>query len=383
MKRMWLLILAIGFFLFAQVAQADWTPAKRLTWTSGLSNMPVIIVDPSGNPHVLWQDNTPGKSVIYYKKSTDGGTTWTALNRLAWTSGGSYAPGVAVDSLGHLHVAWSDDTPGNAEIYYKKSTDGGATWTVSKRLTWTLGYSTAPAIAVDSSGTLHVAWQEHTLTNREIYYKKSPDEGATWTASQRLTWTSSYSESPAIAVDSSLNPHLVWHGATPGYWQVYYKKSTDGGANWTTSRRLTWTSGNSYVSAVCADAPAALHVIYYDHSPGNAEIYYRKSLDGGASWKTSQRLTWNSGFSGYPALAIDASGDLHVVWQDDTPGNEEIYYKTSTDGGATWPNSQRLTWTSGGSYYPSIAAAASGDLHVVWEDGTPGNGEIYYLKSIK
>jgi hypothetical protein len=27
---------------------------------------------------------------------------------------------IAVDSLGHLHVVWNDDTPGNREIYYKK-----------------------------------------------------------------------------------------------------------------------------------------------------------------------------------------------------------------------------------------------------------------------
>jgi hypothetical protein len=28
-----------------------------------------------------------------------------------------------------------------------------------------------------------------------------------------------------------------------------------------------------------------------------------------------------------PAMAIDSSDTIHVVWNDDTPGNTEIYYK--------------------------------------------------------
>jgi hypothetical protein len=41
----------------------------------------------------------------------------------------------------------------------------------------------------------------------------------------------------------------------------------------------------------------------------------------------AKRLTWDIGFSYYPALAVDASGRVHVVWQDNTPGNYEIYYR--------------------------------------------------------
>jgi hypothetical protein len=35
MKRVIPAIAALGFFFLAQSAQADWTPAKRLTWTIG------------------------------------------------------------------------------------------------------------------------------------------------------------------------------------------------------------------------------------------------------------------------------------------------------------------------------------------------------------
>jgi len=61
-----------------------------------------------------------GDREIYYKKSTDGGTVWSALQKLTGTSGWSDYPAVDVDSNLTVHVVWIDDTPGNYEIYYKK-----------------------------------------------------------------------------------------------------------------------------------------------------------------------------------------------------------------------------------------------------------------------
>jgi len=55
----------------------------------------------------------------------------------------------------------------------------------------------------------------------------------------------------------------------------------------------------------------------------------------------------------------------------------------SVDGGVTWTSNKRLSWTSGLSYYPDIAADPSGNLHLVWSDDTPGVNQIYYKKFIK
>ena len=108
MRRTGLLIAALGFGLYAQIAQADWAPAKRLTWNSGYSWEPAVAVDSSGRVHVVWHDDTPGNFEIYYKRSTDGGSTWTAPQRLSWNTVDSEFPDIAVDSSGHLHVVWHD-----------------------------------------------------------------------------------------------------------------------------------------------------------------------------------------------------------------------------------------------------------------------------------
>jgi hypothetical protein len=383
MKRTGAGIFVLGFFLIFQAAQAGWTTAKRLTWTSGYSIVPACAVGPSEKLHLVWEDNTAGNTEIYYKRSTDGGGTWSASQRLTWNSADSERPSIAVDPSGNVHVVWGDATPGNAEIYYRKSTDGGATWSTAKRLTWTSGGSWAPVIAVDSSGDLDVVWYDLTPGNTEIYYKKSTDGGGTWSTSQRITWSAGNSYLPDIAAAPSGPLHVVWYDDTPGNGEVYYKKSTNGGAAWSTSQRLTWTAGWPDLAVIAVAPSGSLHVIWDDDISTQCEyeIFHKKSTNGGASWSTGQRLTWTSGLSAYPDVAVDSLSRLHVVWCNEAPGNYEIYYKKSTNGGSVWSTGQRLTWTSGSSEGPAVVVDASNHLHVVWQDNTPGNYEIYYLKS--
>ena len=122
MKREASIIVALGLFFFAQAAQADWTPAKRLTWTSGSSLQPAVAIGSNDTIHVVWHDYTPGNAEIYYKRSANGGTTWSAAKRLSWTSGGSKGQAIARDLSDTLHLVWYDDTPGNQEVYYRRST---------------------------------------------------------------------------------------------------------------------------------------------------------------------------------------------------------------------------------------------------------------------
>jgi len=394
---MGIIILAIGLCLFAQVAQADWTVARRLTVTSEDSRTPAIAIDSSGNLHLVWADHTPGNYEIYYKKGTDGGATWTSSQRLSWASGSSYSPAIAVDSYGRVHVVWADHRYGNSEIYYKKSVDGGGTWTPSQRLTLTSGSSRIPSIAVDSFDNLYFVFTDETPGNAEIYYKKSTDGGATWTTAQRLTVTPGESWAPDIAIDSSDNLHIVWRDDTPGNREIYYKKGTDGGTTWTTSQRLSVTPGDSQEEpAIAIDSSGNLHVVWYDSTPGNFEIYYKKSADGGTTWTADQRLTENSGESRDPTIAIDSSNNIYIVWSDHPfapmgPWTFDLFYKKSADGGATWTPDQRLTWTpcvswSGpmGSGWPDFAIDSSGNLHIVWLDKPPqqcnSEFEIYYKK---
>jgi len=382
--KWWPAILALALFFLPTASRADWQSAKRLTWTPGDSFGPRAAIDSSGNLHLVWYDLVAEVCDIYYKKSTDGGSTWTAKKALTVNPSSSLEPFIAIDPKDRLHVVWSDNAPGNSEIYYKKSTNGGATWSQSKRLTWTAGQSLYPVVAVDTAhlNSLFLVWMDKTSGNYEVYFKKSTDGGDTWSSNKRLTWTSDASSHPVIAVDHS-NLHVVWYDGTQAASEVYYRVSYDYGVVWSPTRRLTWTAGLSLVPIIVI-SHLDFNLIWSDGSPGNLEIYYKKTTDGGEHW-TSKRLTWTSLDTESPAAAFDAAvDDLHLVWSDPTPGSYEVYYrKCSKDQGKddTWSPSERLTWNLGDSRHPVICVDLSGGLHVFWSDSTPGNFEVYYTRS--
>jgi hypothetical protein len=381
MKTLRLMAVLIGSLVFARTALADWSPVRRITWTSGGSYSPAVAIDSSGYLHVVWYDPSPGNNEIYYKRSTDGGASWSLSQRLTWTSEHSLDPDIAVDSLGGVHVVWHDYTPGNAEVYYKGSTDGGASWLPSQRLTWTPATSELPAVAVDAVDRIHLIWDDFAPGNSELYYKRSLTGGSSWTPTQRLTWNSGQSYSARIACSPAGHLHVVWGDNTPGSNEIYYLGGQSGGATWSSPKRLTWNSGASYSPAIAAHSSGLLHVVWWDTTPGQTAIYYKNSPDGGATWASARRLTWTFGWAYSPALKLGFSGQLHLVWMDLIDSNWEIFYKKSTDEGATWGSTQRRTWTtSGNSYFPALAFDSLGFLHIVWSDDTPGNAEIYYLK---
>jgi hypothetical protein len=57
-----------------------------------------------------------------------------------------------------------------------------------------------------------------------------------------------------------------------------------------------------------------------------------------------------------------SGNNVYVVWSDDTPGNNEILYKRSTDGGANLGSAVNLSNNAGSS--SSLAVAAINNLPV-------------------
>lgn len=367
-------ILFMLFVMLQPLAAQTWTSAKRLTWTPEASYNPDIAVDTNGNIHVTWGEHK-GSAEIFYKKSTNGGISWTT-KRLTWDSGSSYFPAIATYLSSNIHIVWYNDFT-SVSVFYKRSTDGGSSW-IQKRLTWSGGFY-YPDIATGGSNNIHVVWEGAHSGDFEIFYKKSTDGGSSWTQ-KRLTWNTGSSGGSAIAINSSNHIHIVWHDYTPGNHELYFKSSTDGGASWMT-KRLTWDLGQSLNPAIAVDSSNNIHIVWRDNKTENYEIYYKKSTNGGTNW-TTKRLTWNSEYSFDQAIATDSGGNIHVAWVEERSGNRDIFYKRSTDGGLSWAH-RRLTWTPGETSSPSLVTDGKDNIHLVYYDNTTGSKEIYYKKGIQ
>jgi hypothetical protein len=368
-RELRMLILSIVFLCLA-LSIPSWA-TKRLTWNSGHSMGPVITLDSKNNIYTVWDDDTTGDAEIYLKKSTDGGTTWTT-KRLTWTTNSSIEPTIAVDSNDHIHIAFYDSSSGPYKIYYRKSTDGGATW-ISKKLTWTSDSSENPDIAIDSNDYIHLVWHMSISGNYELFYKQSTDGGNSWSGAKRLTSNKGHSYFPAVATDTNNNIHVAWRDDSSGFTEIHYMNSTDGGSTWS-SKRLTWGKFFNHQPDIAINTNSHIFVVWSD----GGNIYCKKSMDGGTTWAT-RKLTWTLGTSFSPAISINPGNNhIHMAWQEaPQSGDCDIYHKLSTDNGVNWTN-KRLSWNPGDSRFAAIAVDSSDNFHVVWEDDSPGNYEIFY-----
>ncbi|HEY5125564.1 MAG TPA: exo-alpha-sialidase [Ignavibacteria bacterium] len=370
-------ILNSSFLIHNCICQ--WQPDVRLTNDPASSN-PCYnngwCIGLSGNVvHVVWTDLRDGNYEIYYKRSSDEGTSWGADTRLTNNSGLSLDPKVAVSGE-VVHIVWMDTRDGNYEIYYKRSTDGGLTWGADTRLTNNTAYSYRVSISLSAS-VVHIVWYDNRDGNYEIYYKNSTDGGTTWGTDTRLTNAIFESYYPSISASGSV-VHVSWHDMRDGNREIYYKRSTDGGTSWGSDVRLTNDTAYSYYSSIGVSG-SVVHIVWSDFRDSDYEIYYKRSTDGGSSWGSDTRLTNALGESGYPSISVSGSF-VHIVWHDLRDGNWEIYYKRSTDGGISWSPDIRLTNEPAYQWGPSVTAYGSA-VHVVWRDFRDGNDEIYYKRN--
>jgi hypothetical protein len=323
--------------------------------------------------HVAWTDNRDGNEEIYYKRSVDGGLNWEADTRLTNNSANSADPSLWVTGS-VVHVVWNDNRDGNYEIYYKFSADGGVSWGTDTRLTDNSADSKYPSVS-ESGSTVHVVWQDDRDGGEdEIYYKSSIDGGSNWGADTRLTNNEAVSEYPSISVSGAV-VHVAWEDRRDGNYEIYYKRSSNGGVSWGADTRLTDNYSFSYLSGMSVSGQS-VNIVWQDDRDGNYEIYYKRSTDGGSTWETDTRLTNDAANSYIPSVSASGS-DVHIVWRDQRDGNDEIYYNHSTDGGSTWGIDTRLSNNGAFSYRPSVSASGL-TVHVVWEDLRDGNPEIYY-----
>jgi hypothetical protein len=158
---------------------------------------------------------------------------------------------------------------------------------------------------------------------------------------------------------------------------------------WSAPRQIAVGQQDIYRQSLVVDGHDRLHLLFR-YCPGSGlDIYYRQApADKGfaaGDWERPRLVNfrWNA-----YAADIAVQGDtLHVVFDDigtlDPPCRvcADIFYRRSTDGGDTWSAPVSLRASSLGGARERIFADAAGVLHVTWDEagtasgcGTPQSG---------
>jgi hypothetical protein len=366
---------------FGQTSQTEgllWSSDIRLTTTANNSYSPKVAAV-NGLAHVVWSEKISDSNYeIFYKSSSDDGATWSASNQISSTPYESTHPSIGVVGS-YVYIIWSDYLQGptywQKGIVFVSSSNSGATWNspVNLELSSTGAYE--PVLAADSN-SIYVCWTDFRDGVSRIYFKVSTNNGATWGSDMAIsTLGVAATHSSITASGGTLN--IVWTAPDPttGYSAVWSTRSTNGGQSFSTPVKLSTSpvetatpnidSSGQYVFVAWSDAR---------NGPG-WEIYGKESSNGGASWSPDIRLSNNPANSLEPSVAV-AGSSVYVVWRDHRDGNAEIYFISSSNLGASWGAETRLTFDPNASYEPDIAVD-SPYLYIVWEDNRDGNWEVF------
>ena len=95
---------------------------------------------------------------------------------------------VSVASGSNRFVVWADNTPGNTDVFFRRSTDNGATWMTIVNLSKNSGTSVQPKIFVIGSN-VYVAWVQSNSegTSDDIFFRRSLDNGVSWGSKVKIT----------------------------------------------------------------------------------------------------------------------------------------------------------------------------------------------------
>jgi hypothetical protein len=361
---------------------ATFSAPLNVSKSSGSSSNPLISVDRLGAINVVWVSDAPGNNDVFFSRSSDGGGTFSAPLNLSNDPADSLSPQLAVDGSGNINVVWESDNI-KLGVLFSHSTDGGATFSAPADLATNTGGSFGAQLAVAADGSINVVWEDDSNSGSNISYSRSSDHGATFSAPKNLSSNLGNSFESQIAVDASGNIDVIWADSTPGNFDIFFSRSTDHGATFSSPNNLSNSPANSLHAHIGVDTTGGVYAAWEENvaaDAGNRDIFFTRSSDSGASFSAPTNLSNNFGNSSHASLIVDATGAINLSWEDATPGLTNIFFTRSQDAGVTFSTPQNLSNDSGSSTRAQIAADNNGDLNVVWSDDVPGVNQILFSR---
>ncbi len=246
----------------------------------GSHNFHALFVNRSGTVLAAWLSSAMGNSGVWFRSSSDAGEHWSESRPI------HDAPtcpccrtGVTSAPDGAIHVSWRKIYEGDVrDVVVMTSHDGGRSWDEPVKPRddgWVFpGCPHAgPSLRTDGSGAVHIAW----WTGREgaagIWYAKSVDQGATWTAQPIDTAGRSAPASVQMALDDNGRIVIVWDDGKSSSPTILLRASGDGGRNFAATRRVSPPGGAATTPVLALHGDSV--VVAWTHSADSA---YRAAI---------------------------------------------------------------------------------------------------------
>ena len=315
--------------------------------------------------YAVWEDNRETldsiETDIYFAKSTDGGATWgdnIRVNDHAWRGLGLHYPAIAVGPEGNIYVAWY---LGSCFFSWSDPTVCGGE---DRQNDVHLARST------DGGNSFETIWLwdggADSLFEIVTPLAVDPTNGKVYTLMDDPV-SHEAADVYLVGCDDPAVPH--WDDSE--WWQVRVNDSSGSGRiyDWDDGPLMALAARNGVVCAA-----------WEDRRGGNA-IYGACSTDGGRSFGSNFAISGANATN--PHLALGPHGTLYAAYQVD----EDIYLRSSADHGTSWSGPVQVTDLGSGldSLGWDLAVDDNGTVAIVWTVASGGwgyTGDLYLSTSI-
>lgn len=380
---------SLDLLMYRELRGGRWSAVSEAVAvaTGGYTVRNNIVAGRDGRLHALFRKET---RVVYANaplEQSGVATKWSTPITLSGF-GSAYYTAFATDSKGYLHAFWSEAVEPDAtasatacmncsDLFYRRSEDGGKTWSPSINLSTSVDGENRPQVKIDRYDHIHVVWDEGIdwyagagLANAGVY-RRSDDGGKTWGvptffrlpdravailrrqqaqgSGGRPTPTPVGAITPPVAaldavqqtslgIDGAGNPLVVYRGATLN--QIYAQYSPDGGTNWMPAIEipgLLARISDLDIYSMATDGSGIIHLMIVAYRTGEHASdpttppgLYHLSWTG-AGWQAPEPVMRGELYPEYPKIAVINGNELHAVWftrsREDLFNSERAHYK--------------------------------------------------------
>jgi hypothetical protein len=316
---------------------------------------PSVAIDERGDNLVVWVDQAR-KDVLFHRLSATGAKRGDPVNVSRSPATFSWLPRIALSPRdpGKVFVLWQEiifsGGSHGGDILFARSGDGGKTFSRP------LNLSNSPAgdgkgrirrgiwhngsldIAVGADGAVYAAWTEY---EGALWFSRSGDGGQRFSPPVRVAGSDDRpARAPSLARGPGRAVYLAWTVGEDHAADIRVAASADGGTSFGEPGIVAPSPGYSDAPKLAVDPRGTLHLVYAE-TPGGpfgpSRIRYTRSSDGARTFGPPREISAPG--AGYPALSVDADGNLYALWEllrDTREHPRGLALAVSRDGGRSF-----------------------------------------------
>ena len=327
---------------FSLQAFAERTPAVNLSNSTGEARNVQLFVQ-GQNVYTVWTDDTPGNSDVFFTKSENGASFETPLN-LSANNGSSAFPRLVV-SEPNVYVVWYDYSPGQSDIFFGQSNDTGKRFNVINIRTPEPSFN--PWIAT---------WENY------VYL--------VWNNGGRTT-----------TIDLPSGESRIVDVIT-GEEEIFFGRSQDDGQTFEFSN-ISNTPGKISWNPRIRVAESNVYLVWNEMTGKASDIFFSASTDKGDSFSIPINVSNNPLESLDAGIAVNEN-NIYLVWNQKTTNSSDIFFSKSVDNGKTFSEPINLSDSKDFSQTgrDTQIALSGNNIFVVWYEGSENDSDVFFIKSV-